>query len=103
MTRADLMALRGNLVTDPYFDKTYDVVADLRLADVSSLGTPDVQALASSSAFATSSRRVIVADQDGTFGVARMFETMRDSAGDERVFVCRTLESGIGSAGPREL
>ena len=78
---AILLGIRIELLQDRAFDPTFDVIVDLRDADLSPLSASDIRAVASRSAFGRLTRRVIVADTQDKFGLARMYQTRRDLAG----------------------
>jgi hypothetical protein len=88
----EVLAVRQEVLNAPGFDPTFDVIFDLRDADLSVFPTAWVDRLASSTVFHSSSRRAIVADTENKFGLARMFEIRRElSGGTEPILVVHTL------------
>src|SRR4051794_12548302 len=73
VSREDILDRRRQATQHHAFDQTFDVLVDLRDADLSQLSGPDIAALASTSTLLPSVRRVLVADDDVAFGLSRMF------------------------------
>ncbi len=84
----DLLAVDLLCRDNPEFKPEYDQLVDLRLAQVQAITRDGVQALANRPPlFIRTSRRAIVVATDMGYGMARMFELMRDSrAGEIRIF-----------------
>ena len=84
----DLVSGDAALRNDPEFDPAYYQLLDLRQADGSEVTADGVRALASRPPlFSSSARRALVAPSDLGFGMARMFELLREGkSGEVRVF-----------------
>jgi hypothetical protein len=74
---------------DPEFVRTYSQLLDFTRVTKLEFAAADVQAFAARNIFASTARRAIVVPDAETFGLARMFEILRDAKGEEgiRVFV----------------
>ena len=96
ISRDEMVALRQRTTLDPEFDPAFDVIVDLREADLSAWSSSDISLMASATALDKSARRVIVADTDDKFGLARVYATRRDLAGgEERILVVHTMAAGL--------
>jgi hypothetical protein len=96
LTVTDVMQGRDVLTRMPFFDPSFDHLMDLRVVDVSQLSANDLRIIAASSVLTATARRAIVAAADGTFGLSRMYQILREAAGGRetrRVF--RTLEDAL--------
>jgi hypothetical protein len=84
----DLLVGDEMLRNDPAFDPEFAQLIDMRDADGSEVSAAGVQALANRPPlFKPSSRRAIVVPTDLGFGMARMFELLREGkSGEVRVF-----------------
>jgi len=74
---ADLEENRVSLLADPAFDPSYDHLFDLRAAVASAFPSEDVEKATRVRAFSETSRRAVVAPQDLSFGLARMYQSHR--------------------------
>src|SRR3954462_3467177 len=100
VSREDILERRRQTAQHPGFDPTFDVLVDLREADLSQLSGQDIASLAATSTLRPSARRVFVADDDAAFGVSRMFAGWADvNKSAEGLTVVRTLEEGLQSLG----
>jgi hypothetical protein len=96
----DILQQRQHASQDPRFDATFDVLVDLREADLSNLSGQTIASLASTSMLRRSVRRVFIADSDVAFGVARMYETWTATAHvGEPLTIVRTIEEALQSLG----
>lgn len=82
----DIRALRVALQADPKFDPHFDQLVECRHTLPLRIQRDEVAAAASSSIYAPSSRRAIVAESDAPFGVARMFQLMQPKGSQVAVF-----------------
>jgi hypothetical protein len=84
----DLLDADAALRDHPEFDPSFDQLIDLREATGSEVTTAGVQKLAQQPPlFAPSSRRALVVSTDLGFGMARMFELLREGkSGEVRAF-----------------
>jgi hypothetical protein len=88
VTRADFDRVRIALLRDPAFDPSFNVIADLRGADMREISLADVESVAGQSLLQSTARRAILADRSDQLGLARLYSTLRGIAGQEstRVF-----------------
>ena len=84
----DLLSLAIDIENDPEVEPDFSILIDLRCADVRSVTSNGVRALAGRPlVFSPTSRRGIVVPSDLSFGMARMYEALRDvKGGATRVF-----------------
>jgi hypothetical protein len=99
VTDADLFAVYEKLYSDPRHRVGMDELADCRPVDKLELTGQGLRDLASRATFSMDSRRVswrvaVVAPQDAIYGMARMFQSLRDDSPEE-VQVFRDLVSAL--------
>ena len=89
VTDGDLARHQQHLAADPAFSPAMCQV--IEVADVTGLSVTNegMRAIARANIFGPSSRRAIVAEQDAHYGLARMFQLLRDSA-PEQIAVFRS-------------
>jgi hypothetical protein len=80
------------LPKDPDFDPRFSQLFDVTHVTDVQLTAEDVRALARATVFSPDSRRAILVDTDLKFGLARMFEVLRDTMGERGVRVFRNLD-----------
>ena len=91
----DGLAHQDQLLKDPDFDPSYSQLLNFTNVSTVDLSAEDVRKLAERRVFWPCARRaILVADELG-FGFARMFEMLRESAGDEGIRVFRSLDDAI--------
>jgi hypothetical protein len=90
----DLEENRAALLADPAFDPTYDHLFDLRGVGSIVFPTEDVERATSVRAFSEASRRAVVAPEDLSFGLARMYGAHRGDL-SELVRVFRDLDQAL--------
>jgi hypothetical protein len=96
LTVADVMRGRDALTQILFFDRSFDHLVDLRAVDTSQLSANDIRTIAGSSVLAATARRAIIAADEATFGLSRMYQILREAAGGQetrRVF--RTLDDAL--------
>lgn len=99
VTDEELFAVYEELYSDPRHRAGMDELADCRTVDRLELTGQGLRDLASRAAFRMDPRRVswrvaIVAPQDAIYGMARMFQSLRDDSPEE-VQVFRELVSAL--------
>ena len=95
VTREDMLFHQQRLLADPDFDRTYSQLADFTSMGELKFGAKDVELFAANDVFAPQARRAIVVADDASFRIARMFEVLRSSKGENGIRVFRTIEEGI--------
>lgn len=81
VTGDDFVAARAEAASQPGFDPTFDLVLDLRRADLSGLTSSYLRSLASSTSLTPDSRRAIVVNSAVHYGIVRMYQLQRENAG----------------------
>jgi len=95
VTRKDLLEHQNKLLNDPDFDPQYSQLADFGHMTKAEVTAADIQILAERGIFAAESRRAFVVPDDVCYGLARMYETLRDEKGERGIRVFRVLEEGL--------
>jgi hypothetical protein len=96
VTKEDLLDHQDKLMADPDFDPTFSQLLDFAHMTKLDLKAADVKLLAERNIFAANARRAFVVPEDVAFGMARMFEMLREGKGEQGIRVFRTLEEGLG-------
>ncbi|MEO8201142.1 MAG: hypothetical protein ABI679_11520 [Gemmatimonadota bacterium] len=94
VTNDDFMVHARELTEDPRFQPTFSQLSDLRDAERLELDTFTVRRLAAISPFGAGSRRALVVSSDLAFGMARMFQTLREGNGEE-LQVFRDIDAAL--------
>ena len=85
VTYSELISHQNALKNDPDFDPTFDQLVDGTRVTKLELTTDNVRATARQRLFAAGSRQAFATSSEFAFGMARMFELYRDSAGTGRL------------------
>ena len=99
-SRADSVAHREKLLKDPDFDPSYSQIADFTQVTKFELSGEDIYELAQASIFSPPSRRALIVPSDVSYGLARMFGTLRESLGEMEIAVFRSLEEALEWVSP---
>lgn len=92
---AAALAHQDQLLVDPDFDPTYSQLLDYsHITDVR-IDANDVRKLAERSVFWPCSRRAIYVTRDIEYGFARMFEMLRENAGEKGIRVFRNFDDAL--------
>jgi hypothetical protein len=92
---AAALAHQDQLLRDPDFDPAYSQLLDFTHISKIEISPEDVRKLAERSIFWPSSRRAILVGNDLEFGFARMFEILRENAGEMGIKVFRNLDDAL--------
>ncbi len=95
VTREDFLEHQNKILADPDFDPSYAQLLDFGHMTKLEVNAEDVRLLAERNVFAAEARRAIVVPDDVGFGLARMFELLRDAKGERGIRVFRRLEEGL--------
>lgn len=95
VTFADALAHQEKLRRDPDFDPSFSQLLDVSFVTRLEITSEHVRLLAQSSSFSQDSRRAVLVSNDTAYGLARMFEMLRESAGDTGIEVFRSLEEAL--------
>lgn len=95
LTPDEMVAHIRALLAAPAFNKNYRQLWDL--SEVSKIAIPftDMMGLAEVNVFSPTAPRAFLAPTDATFGVARMFEMLRESKGETGIRVFRERAAAI--------
>jgi hypothetical protein len=93
--REDLLDHQNQLLADPDFDPEFSQLMDFGHMTKLEVTAVDVHLFAEKNIFAPGARRAIVVRDDAGYGLARMFESMRNAKGEQGIRVFRRLEEGL--------
>lgn len=94
-SKEDALGHQNRLRDDPDFDPAYSQLMDFTHVTQILLTAADIQQLALSNIFSKESRRAFLVANDLAFGLARMFEILRESGGERGIRVFRNLEEAL--------
>jgi hypothetical protein len=92
---AAALAHQDQLLADPDFDPSYSQLLDYSHVTEVRIDTNDVRKLAERSVFWPCSRRAMYVTRDIEYGFARMFEMLRENAGEKGIRVFRNLDDAL--------
>jgi hypothetical protein len=95
ITLAEALAHQEKLRKDPDFDASFSQVIDLTRITDFGLEANDIRRLAQATIFSRESRRAIIASNDLVYGFGRMYEILREIAGEGGVRVFRNLDEAL--------
>jgi hypothetical protein len=95
LTLADARAHQQKLSKDPDFDCSFSQIADFTQFTKFDLSSDDIRQMAEMSLFSPQSRRAFIVPNDFAYGLGRMFQILRDLAGEKGIHVCRSLEEAL--------
>jgi hypothetical protein len=95
LTMAEALAHQEKLLKDPDFDPSFSQLWDLSQVTNWELDAADMRRLAQRTLFSSHSRRACLTTRDLVFGHARMFEMLRESAGETGIRIFRNLDDAL--------
>jgi hypothetical protein len=95
LTLADGLAHQEKLLKDPDFDPSFSQLIDFTSVSFSGIGADDIRKLAERNIFSAPSRRAIVVSSNLVYGFGRMFEMLRESAGENGIRIFRDLDEAV--------
>jgi hypothetical protein len=95
LTLADALAHQHSLVKDRDFDPSFSQVMDLTQITQYDVDANDIFKIAQRSVFSPESRRAIIVKDDLSYGFGRMFEMLRENAGEIGIRVFRHREEAL--------
>lgn len=95
LTKDDLMGHQDRLLKDPDFDPSFSQLYDFTNATEAAFQTSDIETFAKRDVYSPSSRRAIVVAKDEHYGLARMFQTYREFAGEHGIRVFWNLDDAL--------
>jgi hypothetical protein len=101
-TMSDALELRRQILKDDNFDPNFAQLTDLSAVTSINVRPGEVRMLAWMSPFSPDSRRAIVADSQLTFGLARIYETLRSLRGDRHVRVFHNRDEALAWIFPKD-
>jgi hypothetical protein len=93
--REESLSHRRRLLADPDFDPSYSQLVDFTNVTQFDLSSEDVRQLAHNSVFAPNARRAFIVASDFAFGLGRMYEMLREGAGENGIRVFRELDDAL--------
>ncbi len=79
VTKEDISGQVEGFKTDPAFEPRFNHLIDARGATRIDLSSDGMRAVSMHSIFNEKSRRAVVAEKDETFGIARMYQSLREA------------------------
>ncbi len=95
ITLANALEHQEKLRKDPDFDPSFSQIMDLTRITEFALEANDIRRLAQGTVFSRESRRAIIASSDLVYGFGRMFEILREIAGENGIRVFRDLDEAL--------
>jgi hypothetical protein len=95
LTMAEILAHQNKLANDSDFDPDFSQLMDFTQVTQIALNANDVRRLAQRSIFSPQSRRAFIMANDAAYGLGRMYEIFRESAGEHGIGVFRNLEEAL--------
>jgi hypothetical protein len=92
---AAALAHQDQLLADPDFDPSYSQLLDYSHVTEVKIDANDVRKLAERSVFWPCSRRAMYVTRDIEYDFARMFEMLRENAGEKGIRVFRILDDAL--------
>jgi hypothetical protein len=95
LTLADALAHQERLLKDPDFDPRFSQIMDLTRVNFSGFEADDIRKVAERNVFSSESRRAIVVSSTLVYGFGRMFEILREIAGEKGLRVFRNMDEAV--------
>ncbi|HKW63269.1 MAG TPA: hypothetical protein VJN89_12035 [Candidatus Acidoferrum sp.] len=90
-----MLAHQRDISADRDFDPTFTHIADFTYATLAKISPEEVRQFAEGSIFSPEARRAIIVPNLADYGLARMYETLRDLAGQTGIRAFQTLEEAL--------
>jgi hypothetical protein len=94
-TLHDALRHQDRLANDPDFDPKFSQLIDFTHAMTVELNAEDIRRISERQVFWSCARRAILVSDDLGFGFARMFEMLREEAGEKGIRVFHTLDDAL--------
>ena len=99
---ADILSALEKGLMDPEVDPNFAEIVDLTEVTRMNLSGDEMRVLAQKSAFSPSARRaIVVPDNDVVFGLARMYEILRELQGETGIRIFHTLDEALSWVAPK--
>lgn len=92
---ADGLAHQEKLLKDSDFDPSFSQLLDCTRVSFSGFRADDIRRLAERNIFSAESRRAIVVSSNFVYGFGRMFETLREIAGERGIRIFRDIDEAV--------
>ena len=94
LSMLDLLDSMTRLLADARFSPSFHHIADFRRVDIDTpqLSSADIRSLAARPVFDATSKRAFIVGPSAAFGLARLYATERDAAGESNVRTVASLE-----------
>jgi hypothetical protein len=102
LTLEDILTHQERLLRDPEFEASFSQLSDLTQVTKVDMTADQVRLAAKKDLFSPRSRRALVVRNDLQYGLARMFEMYRDSAGEVGIRVFRNLDEALDWVLPKD-
>ena len=95
LNREEALAHQVRLLSDPDFDPSYSQLVDFTQITQFDLSAEDIRRMAQRKVFCPDSRRAILVPDELACGLGRLFEMLRNTAGERGIRVFRNLEEAL--------
>ena len=93
---ADVLSALEKGLMDPEVDPNFAEIVDLSEVTRMNLSADEMSVLAQKSVFSPNARRaIVVPDNDHVFGLARMYEILRELQGETGIRIFHTLDEAL--------
>lgn len=99
VTDDELLDHQQRLRDDPAFQPWFRQLFDFRQGTTNLVTGRGVRQLAVAPAFGKGSKRALLVDQDAAFGLARMFQTLREDQQEEEISIFRDEAAALAWLG----
>lgn len=99
VTDDDLLEHQQRLREDPAFQPSFRQLFDFRQGTTNQVSGRGVRQLAIAPAFGKGSKRALLVPDDAAFGLARMFQTLRDESENEAIAIFRDEAAALAWLG----
>ena len=93
--KEEALSHQNRLLADPDFDPSYSQLIDFTHTTKIDLTAADIQQLAVRNIFSPESRRAFLVPNDLAFGLGRMYEILREAAGERGIRIFRNLDEAL--------
>jgi hypothetical protein len=95
LTLGEVWAHQKKLLQDPDFHPSFSQLMDLTQITKLELSSEDVRRVAGNGIFSPNSRQAILASSNLVYGLARMFQILREMKGEEGIRVFRDRDEAL--------
>jgi hypothetical protein len=95
LTKEDIQGHMDRIVKDPDFDPSFSQLVDFTKVTGVGFGPDEIRMFAERNIFSPNARRAFVVVDDLHFGLARMFEILRELKGEKGIRIFRTREEAM--------